>query len=85
MRSLLQVKPLASKAEDYLERIGKLWLAVESFQGRNRNKVGEYLDPNAENPPPTAPPPQKEPRSLEEEFKAKGADPDVDEDDIPMK
>ena len=72
------------EAEDCIDRDGKVWLTVENFQGRNRNKVGEYLDPNAENPPPTAnasPEPPKIEKTLEEQFREKVADPD---DDIPM-
>ena len=79
------VRRLDSRAEDCIDRQGKVWLTVETYQGRKRNKVGEYLDPNAENPPPAAMHAQKPPKiekTLEEEFREKGADPD---DDIPMK
>ena len=74
---LVQGQTVDFQAEDCVDRSGRVSLTVEKYEGRSRNKVEEYL------PPPTTPPPQKEPRSLEQEFKAKGADPDVD-DDIPM-
>ena len=78
------------EAEDCIDRQGKVWLTIETFQGRQRNKVGEYIDPNAENPPPAAnassqapspktPSPKVE-KTLQQEFNEKRA---VD-DDIPM-
>jgi hypothetical protein len=73
---LTQGQTVSFEAEDCIGRTGKLWLTVERYEGRNRNKVGEYLDPNAENPPPAAPSPKKEPPSLEEQF---------GDDDLPMK
>jgi Protein of unknown function (DUF669) len=62
------------EAEDCVDRSGRVWLKVESYQGRNRNKVGEYLDANAENAPAAAPP-KKEPPPLSEE---------LGDDDIPQ-
>ena len=55
------------EAEDCIDRTGEVWLTVERYDGRNRNKVGEYLDPNAEKPPPAKPAASK-PKSLAEEF-----------------
>jgi hypothetical protein len=82
--SLVPGQTARFEAEDCIDRQGKVWLTIETYQGRQRNKVGEYLDPNAENPPPAAnasPKPPKIEKTLEEEFREKGADPD---DDIPM-
>ena len=33
------------EAEDCIDREGKVWLKVETFEGRSRNKVEKYLDP----------------------------------------
>jgi Protein of unknown function (DUF669) len=66
--TLVQGQTVTFEAEDCLDRSGKVWLTVEKDEGRNRNKVDEYLDPNAENPPPATPPSKKEPPSLEEQF-----------------
>ena len=75
------------EAEDCVDRVGKVWLTVEKYDGRSRNKIGQYLDPAAEKPPPAAnassqaPAPPKLEKTLEQELKEKGVDPD---DDIPM-
>jgi hypothetical protein len=34
-------------AEDCLDRTGKCCVIIDKFEGRERNKVKEYLDPNA--------------------------------------
>ena len=39
-------------AFDLVDRGGKCVLTVEKYQGRDKNKVQEYLGPGAENPPP---------------------------------
>jgi hypothetical protein len=78
------------ESEDCIDRQGKVRLKIETFEGRERNKVEEYLNPNAEKPPPSAnassqaplpksPSPKAE-KTLEQEFRKKGAD----EEDIPM-
>jgi hypothetical protein len=87
---LVQGQTARFESEDCLDRSGRVWLAVEKYGGRSRNKVGEYVDPGAENPPPMAnaspqtPSPTLAPKaekSLEQEFSDKAAD----DDEIPMK
>jgi Protein of unknown function (DUF669) len=69
---LVEGQTAAFEPEDCLDRTGKLWLTIEKFEGRNRNKVGEYIDLAGEkNPPPAAPPAKKDP-------------PLFADDDIPM-
>ena len=78
------------EAEDCIDREGKVWLKVETFEGRSRNKVEKYRDPKAENPPPANSAPQtpspKTPtpkvKYLAQEFKEKGAE--TESDDIPF-
>jgi hypothetical protein len=65
--TLVQGQTASFESEDCLDRTGKVRLMIEKYQGRDRNRVEEYIEPNAENPPPTAPPPLRKP-SLEEEF-----------------
>ena len=72
---LVPGQTVAFEAEDCVDRSGRVWLTVESYRGRKRNKVGEYLDPNAENSPAAAPP-KKEPPPLSEE---------LGDDDIPQR
>jgi hypothetical protein len=72
---LVEGQTVSFEAEDCIDRAGKVWLTVESYQGRDRNRVGEYLDPSAENPPPSTAP-KKEPRPLSDE---------LGDDEIPMK
>jgi hypothetical protein len=69
------------EAENCLERSGKVLLMVDRYQGRDRNKVEDYIDPSGESPPPSSATPKPD-RTLEEKFREKGADAD---DDIPMK
>jgi len=40
--------PGSFEAEDCVDRFGRLRLTVEEYEGRSRNRVGQYLDPNAE-------------------------------------
>ena len=60
---------------------------VESYPRSESQQGRGLLDPSEENPPPSSatskePPPPKPCKTLEEEIREKGADPD---DDIPMK
>jgi hypothetical protein len=80
---LVQGQTVRFEAEDCLDRQGRVLLTVDTYQGRDRNKVEDYIDPNTENPaskanasPQTPPPaaPKKE-KTLEEEF---------GDDDIPL-
>ena len=34
-------------AEDCLDRTGKCYVIIDKYEGRERNKVNEYLDPAA--------------------------------------
>jgi hypothetical protein len=81
---LVQGQTVDFESEDCIGRTGRVSLTVEKYEGRSRNKVEEYVDPNAENPLPatsSAATPNAPELSLEQEFRAKGV-PD-DEDDIP--
>jgi hypothetical protein len=85
--TLVPGQTIRFESEDCIDRKGRVRLMIESYQSRNRNKVEDYIDPSEENPPPSSatskePPPPKPNKTLEEEFREKGADPD---DDIPMK
>jgi hypothetical protein len=46
-------------AEDCLDRAGKCYVIVDKYEGRERNKVREYLDPAAIDGPAVPPPPPK--------------------------
>jgi hypothetical protein len=46
-------------AEDCIDRAGKAYVVVEKYEGRERNKVKEYLDPDAIDVPAPKQPVQK--------------------------
>jgi non-homologous end joining protein Ku len=87
--TLIKGQKASFEAEDCLDRTGKVLLKIEKYEGRERNKVEEYLDPAAEKSPPRmnasfqAPARPQVEKSLEQEFKEKGGD-DEDEIEIPM-
>ena len=72
---LVEGQTVSLDSGDCIDRTGKLWLKIEKYEGREHNKVGEYIDPASEKPPPA----KKE--TLAEELRRKGADSD---DDIPI-
>jgi hypothetical protein len=49
---LVEGQTATFEPEDCIDRTGKLWLTVEKYEGRNHNKVGEYIDPSSEKAPP---------------------------------
>jgi hypothetical protein len=78
--------PASFDAVDALDRSGKCLLAIEDYQGREKNVVKDYIDPKSEKKPPSAKPspaalPKPPEKSIAQEFREKGAD----DDDIPMK
>jgi uncharacterized protein DUF669 len=85
---LVPGQTVSLEPEDCVDREGKVFLTVEKFEGRERNKVQEYLA--AEKLPPAQASSQtsvrenpfpKAEETLEEEFARKGA---KEDDDIPM-
>jgi hypothetical protein len=80
---LVQGQTADFQAEDCLDRAGRVSLTVEKYEGRNRNKVEEYLAPSPATSSATTPKSPNAPElSLEQEFRAAKGVPD-DEDDIP--
>jgi hypothetical protein len=51
---LVEGQTVSFEAEDCVDRKGKCWLTVEKYEGRDRNKVREYVDPESEKKPPPA-------------------------------
>jgi len=75
--------PASLEALDCIDRTGRALLTTEKFQGREQNKIADYIDPSAEKPPPAkAKNPFRREETIEEEVKRKGAE---NNDDIPMK
>jgi hypothetical protein len=44
---IIKGKSVEFDATDCLDRTGKCYVILENYEGRERNKVGEYLDPAA--------------------------------------
>jgi hypothetical protein len=75
--------PTNFDAVDALDRQGKCLLEIEEYDGRDRNRIKDYIDPKSEKKPPAKPSTAALPKaekSIEQEFREKGAD----DDDIPM-
>jgi hypothetical protein len=75
---LVEGQTVSIEASDCIDRTGKCSLIIEKYGGHEHNRIGAYIDPASEKPPPA---PAKKETLAAEELRRKGADPD---DDIPF-
>jgi hypothetical protein len=72
---LVAGQPVEFDATDCLDRTGKCYVIVDNYEGRERNKVDDYLDSAAINNSHT---------SQQAVKPQKPASPPIDDDDIPV-